>query len=225
MNDRVDSAELKIHDLLQYIDAALNNVRRGFEVIERQNTTLNSALDKCYDIREKSADARHLLGGRGRELTRKSWELLAEARSHFQSLDESLRRVSAGKEADVQAKEMGLSAVVEDYRSRFVTPCRRHADDLARLAVRLRARFSGVGAGVESSGHALAAANAYLIIVRAIEEARSASGQAMDTIAKAASAAGSDLGPRAEALRVKSEDLFQVSGVSNIVHPRFETYF
>ena len=50
------------------------------------------------------------------------------------------RRLSNRGDA-LEAKEVGLSGVVEDYRTRFVLPCSQNADQLQAQARRLKDKF------------------------------------------------------------------------------------
>ena len=51
-----------------------------------------------------------------------------------------IRRLSNRGE-DLKAREIGLSGVVEDYRTRFVAPCERNANRLRAQARRLKDKF------------------------------------------------------------------------------------
>ena len=91
-------------------------ISQGYEVNERQNATLTATLFKRSEI-VNSINAANGLTEKGRDLTSRSWAALAGAKTFFQNVDGNLRRLSKGGE-DLTAKEIGLSGVVEDYRSR-----------------------------------------------------------------------------------------------------------
>ena len=76
-----------------------------------------------------------------------SWYCIAKkekkrcsARRFKFSCPTTLRRLSKPGE-DLKAKEIGLSGVVEDYRTRFVIPCERNANRLQAQARRLKDKF------------------------------------------------------------------------------------
>jgi hypothetical protein len=171
---------------------------------------LSNSLSKCSEIRDRFLISKNLHES-GVELTKRSWAVLDAAKSHFQSLDGALRRVEkTGRK--LEGKELGLSGVVEDYRTRYVLPCRVHAEKLFGQAQTLKAQFEENMVGVNAE-HALAAANVYLVIIRAVDEARRAADKALGAAKTALKSSdpfgGDNLGVKSELSRVRTADLFQ----------------
>ncbi len=201
---KLKDMEAKINDLLKYIDKAMANVRevccsvklnkqskilldlsyfcngkstfQGFELNARQNASLSRTMSKCADLRSSQLDARNVTQTAS-DLLKQSSHVLAGASSYFQNLDDGLERLARHGQK-LEGAEMGLSAVVEDYRARFVMPCRANAEKLVATADQLHTMFENM-VGV-SADEALQAANVYKSMMVAIDDAREASFKAMD---------------------------------------------
>ena len=128
----------------------LSPLNQGFRINELQNSSLTATTFKVATIRDASADSRSHLR-QGRDLTERSGVILANARGYFHTLDEALSRLDL-RGQKLSQLEGGLSAVVENYRSKFVLPCRANSEQLLGQADRLQRMFQNmVGVNAEQA--------------------------------------------------------------------------
>ena len=83
------TAQLKLKDVYHTIFVT-KYFSQGYEVNESQNSSLTATLLKRAEIVGQIGSANDL-GATGKDLARRSWAVLAEAKSHFQNVDGTLR--------------------------------------------------------------------------------------------------------------------------------------
>ena len=200
----------KLTDLLKYIDETLVDVRAAFALIRVKNEILGRAKNNVRKIRESLMKTKRAFRN-GTDLIERSSSVLSRAANYFRNLGNAVQRMNR-KGDQLEGLEMGISAVVEDYRTRFILPCQAHAEKLTQSAERLKTMFD-TAVGASSESEAVRAANVYATIVQALDEAREAAFSAFDAARSAYSSAEppSDLSLKAKAAasRMKSEDLSQ----------------
>ncbi len=208
---QVEGIENKVNDLLQYINRAMDKTRSSQSLNFQHHNVLDSAKKNCAEARKLSTEASDVWLG-GQKLLVDAKNLLREARDGFNKLDlvyDNLRSIGGS----LQEKEVGLSAVVEDYRTRYVLPCKGNADRLTKLAAQVLDTF-GVGLGVNAE-QTVRAARVYQKIMKTIFDARRIAGAALDMSVRAIERTrekdydGYDLYAQADVARVRSRDLRQ----------------
>ena len=212
IRQQTEKVDLLVTDLLQYINdgmASVNEVATG-NLHNNQSLVLLKA--KCASIEEKKRSGGKLVAD-SVSMAEKSGAVVAQSREFFAKMGSLLASLKA-RAGELESREMGLSGVVEDYRTRFVFPCQANAEKLYSVAQKVAALFEN-RAGRITVEQALQAANAYRRIVAALDEARTAALNALDAALLAAKVADppagreKSLGRRAETSRQRSEDLRQ----------------
>ena len=123
---------------------------QGFRINDRQNASLISTTFKRNSIRTRLSDARDHIR-QGEDLTKRSKVVLTNAHGYFHTLDEALARLDL-RGQKLEHLEYGLSAVVEDYRARFVVPCQANSKQLLYQADQLQRMFENmVGVNAEQA--------------------------------------------------------------------------
>ena len=198
-----------VNDLLQYLNEGMMNVRMAGDLNLRNNRSLGYTQEKCQRI-DKIISQDNQRVNAGKKMIKEGDKLFQNARDYFQRIIDLFNklRVRADK---LEAREIGMSAVVEDYRTRYVLPCQANAIKLAGIAEKIRNMFDdkvGVNADL-----AIKAANAYKGIIDGLDEARAAASAALDAAIEAYKVADppgdNNLRKKARDLRFVSEDLRQ----------------
>ena len=209
LDSKTAKVEELVNDLLNYLQHAQANVREGAEKNIKNNQTLLDMINTCShmeDLRQSSEKQLSL----GEGLMQKVGGVFDEAKVFFGKLEGAYSRLQE-KSSILIDREIGMSAVVEDYRTRYVLPCQANAAKLIAVAKTLEDMFTAK-MGVDA-GQAIQAANAYRRIIDALDEARRAAAAALDASILAyrvANPPGDEgLSAKAQGLRVKSEDLRQ----------------
>ena len=209
LDSKTAKVEELVNDLLNYLQHAQANVREGAEKNIKNNQTLLDMINTCShmeDLRQSSEKQLSL----GEGLMQKVKGVFDEAKVFFGKLEGAYSRLQE-KSSILIDREIGMSAVVEDYRTRYVLPCQANAAKLIAVAKTLEDMFTAK-MGVDA-GQAIQAANAYRRIIDALDEARRAAAAALDASILAyrvANPPGDEgLSAKAQGLRVKSEDLRQ----------------
>ena len=117
--DQVD--QLLVTDLLQYINDGMANVNDATGWNRRNNQTLALLKAKCADVEGRRRTGSKLLAESG-GLNERGVSAVAAAREFFSKLGQLVASLKA-RAGELEAREVGLSGVVEDYRTRFVFPC------------------------------------------------------------------------------------------------------
>jgi hypothetical protein len=172
---------------------------------------LISAQASCRQSRQLSREGNARMLD-DKQLLEDSASLTAKARQSFPQLQlvlDQLSNIGGG----LEEKETGLSAVVEDYQTRYVVPCRAHANKLLSYTTSLLSVF-GSDLGVDAK-QTMRAANAYQRIMATIMQARTVAEKALIAGIEALERVqrrntdGFDLYAQADIARVKSRDLRQ----------------
>ena len=209
MDSRTAGIEELVNDLLSYLQQGQAKVMEGGQMVERSNRSLEATLGTCGRLEQLQEEATHQLA-RGQGLIQRGGEVLTSAKDYFRRLEGVYRQLQE-KSGILMNREIGMSAVVEDYWSRYVLPCQANAEKLILMAKRLEDMFTAkMGVNAEQ---AIQAAKAYRRIIDALDEARRAASAALEASILAYRVADppgdQGLRNRAQALRVKSEDLRQ----------------
>ena len=173
--EKLDEVERKINDLLQYINAAMETTRSGYFNNNQLNDTLEIAKRNCLEIHEAKTRSKNYFK-HGKTLIEKSKLALSQARDYFKKLGGVFGMMEKHGE-DLEKIEIGLSEIVEDYRQRYVIPCRDHA---LRLSQQLTEILNTLGNDLNAINRdeRLRAAQVYIRIMESISEARKAAGDA-----------------------------------------------
>ena len=207
--EKTSDLDSRVNDLLQYLNEGMTNVRIADDLNLRNNRSLGYTLDKCGRVDEIIAQDNQRVND-GKKMIKDGDKLFEDTRDYFQKIIDLFNnlRVEAEK---LEAREIGMSAVVEDYRTRYVLPCQANAIKLADIADKIRNMFDdkvGVNADL-----AIKAANAYKQIIDGLDEAREAAFAALDAAIEAYQVADppgdNNLRKKAQDLRFVSEDLRQ----------------
>ena len=198
-----------VNDLLQYLNEGMTNVRMADDLNIRNNRSFGYTLDKCQRIEDIIAEDNERVN-HGKQLIKDGDKLFQSARDFFQKIIEQFQQLRAKAEL-LEEREIGMSAVVEDYRTRYVLPCQANAIKLHKISQKIKDMFDdkvGVNADL-----AIKAANAYKQIIDGLDEAREAAFAALDAAIEAYQVADppgdNNLRKKAQNLRFISEDLRQ----------------
>ena len=102
--------------LFQYIDTAMESSRAGKVEVASLNQTLEASKHACRRTQETNVASQNAIKS-GKTLLVKSRGLVGQASQHFSDLAEAFERMQEwGK--GLEETEIGLSAIVEDYRER-----------------------------------------------------------------------------------------------------------
>ena len=209
ITDNTSTLDTLVNDLLQYLNQGMTNIRLADELNIRNNRSLGVSLDKCQRI-EKIIASDHERLNNGKQLIKDGDKLFQNAKDFFHKIIEQFKDLQV-KAKNLEEREIGMSAVVEDYRTRYVIPCQANAMKLHQIALKIKNMFDdkvGVNADL-----AIKAANAYKQIIDALDEARQAAFDALDTAIEAYQVADppgdNNLRKKAQNLRFVSEDLRQ----------------
>ena len=178
-------------------------------MINQQWKRLSNAQDSITSTKEKIKFAGDASAHAG-ELISTSREALSSTARQFNNLESALERLEKVRGRAGEAEEE-VTSTLESHRVRHVLPCQDHAESLSSSAARLQATFEDhVGDGGEL---ALRAAESYRRIAEAARAAQEATLAAMrnalELIDVDGEGQGDFLRERAEAGRVRSEDLSQ----------------
>ena len=209
ITEKTGSLDDIVNDLLQYLNEGMTNVRMADGLNMRNNRSFGYTLEKCARIEDIIATDNERVNG-GNILVRDGDKLFLNARDYFQKIIEQFKHLQS-KAKDLEAREIGMSAVVEDYRTRYVLPCQANAIKLHKIAQKIKDMFDDkVGVNADQ---AIKAANAYKQIIDRLDEARVAAFEALDAAIVAYKVADppgdNNLRRRAHQLRLVSEDLRQ----------------
>jgi len=198
-----------VNDLLQYLNEGMATVREADDFNRRNNQSLTNTMEICSSVNTLISFANQNIK-EGKRLIESGDSVFSKANEYFQNIVILFKQLQERSEA-LEAREIGMSAVVEDYRTRYVLPCQANSEKLLAAAEKIKEMFnSNVGVDAEQ---AIKAANAYRKIIDALDEARNAAFQALDASIAAYQVADppgdNDLRKRAQNLRFISEDLKQ----------------
>lgn len=106
---------------------------------DKHKDTLNSASDKCGKIRS-TQDNSNAMVTEGSQLLSDSADILKTATDYFKKLGKTFENMKTIGQ-DMESDEYDLSAVVEDFRQRYLQPCMENANRLFGEAFRVQAMF------------------------------------------------------------------------------------
>ena len=209
ITEKTGSLDGLVNDLLQYLNEGMTNVRLAGGLNMRNNRSLGYTREKCSNI-ENIIAADNERVNNGNVLIRDGDKLFLNARDYFQKIIGQFKYLQS-KAKELETREIGMSAVVEDYRTRYVLPCQANAIKLHKIAQKIKEMFDDkVGVNADQ---AIKAANAYKEIIDRLDEARVAASEALDAAIVAYKVADppgdNNLRRKAQQLRVQSEDLRQ----------------
>ena len=209
ITEKTGSLDNVVNDLLQYLNEGMTNVRMADGLNMRNNRSFGYTLEKCGRIENILATDNQRVNG-GNILVRDGDKLFLNARDYFQKIIDQFKHLQ-NKAKELEAREIGMSAVVEDYRTRYVLPCQANAVKLHKIAQKIKDMFDDkVGVNADQ---AIKAANAYKQIIDRLDEARVAASEALDAAIAAYKVADppgdNNLRRKAQQLRILSEDLRQ----------------
>ena len=110
----------------------MTNVRIADGLNMRNNRSFGYTLDKCGRIEDILASDNQRVNN-GNILIGDGDKLFLNARDYFQKIIEQFKHLQT-KAKELEAREIGMSAVVEDYRTRYVLPCQANAIKLHKIA-------------------------------------------------------------------------------------------
>ena len=209
IKEKTNQLDTLVNDLLQYLNEGMATVRDADEFNRRNNHSLISTFNKCSKVDGLISFANSNIKN-GKHLIEQGDHIFQSAREFFQNIIVLFRKLQSKAEL-LEAREIGMSAVVEDYRTRYVLPCQANAEKLFNIAQRIKNMFNNkVGVDAEQ---AIQAANAYRKIIDGLDEARIAAFEALDASIIAYQVADppgdNNLRNKAQNLRFTSEDLRQ----------------
>ena len=209
IKEKTNQVDNLVNDLLQYLNEGMGAVRDADEFNRRNNNSLTKTIEKCSTVDGMIADANGNIN-EGKKLVEQGDLIFQSAREFFQNIIVLFRKLQAKSDL-LEAREIGMSAVVEDYRTRYVLPCQANAEKLFNTAQKIKDMFNNnIGVDAEK---AVLAANAYRKIIDALDEARNAAFEALDASIVAYQVADppgdKNLRNKAQNLHFISEDLKQ----------------
>jgi len=209
ITEKTNQVDALVNDLLQYLNEGMATMRDADEFNKRNNLSLTTTVEKCSKVDGLISFAKSHIKN-GKSLTEQGDLTFQSAREFFQNIIVLFRKLQSKAEL-LEAREIGMSAVVEDYRTRYVLPCQANAEKLFNTAKKIKDMFNNkVGVDAEQ---AIQAANAYRKIIDGLDEARIAAVKALDASVTAYQVADppghNNLRHKAQNLRFMSEDLKQ----------------
>ena len=211
LQEKTDNLDRLVNDLLQYLTEGMSTVKEADEFNLRNNQSFARTFTKCNEIDEMIFNVNKKFSD-GKNLIKDGDNLFKIAQDYFKKISDQYSALHSNAKK-LEAREIGMSAVVEDYRTRFVLPCQANAEKLSNIAQKIKDLFNDkVGVDAEQ---AIKAANAYKKIIDGLDEARNGAFEAVDAAQEAYQVADppgdKNLRKRAENLRLISEDLRQES--------------
>ena len=209
IKEKTNQVDSLVNDLLQYLNEGMVTVREADEFNRRNNYSLMNTVEKCSKVDGLISYANGNISN-GKKMIEQGDLIFQSAREFFQNIVVLFRKLQSKAEL-LEEREIGMSAVVEDYRTRYVLPCQANAEKLFNIAQRIKDMFNN-NVGVDAE-QAIQAANAYRKIIDGLDEARIAAFQALDASIIAYQVADppgdTNLRTKAQNLRFMSEDLKQ----------------
>ena len=136
---QADSVDSLVNDLLQYINEGMSSAGEAGKWNTKNSDKVQETYAKCGSIAGlKSNSSRGLANGR--KLVEDGRNILESSRQYFSELSNRLGDFKM-REKGLEEREIGLSGVVEDYRTRFILPCQANAEKLFSLAEKLENMF------------------------------------------------------------------------------------
>ena len=202
--------------MIQYLNEGMTNVRMADDLNIKNNRSLGFTLEKCEMIESVIATDNERVNS-GKQLIKDGDKLFENAKDFFQKIIIQFQNLQV-KSNQLVDREIGMSAVVEDYRTRYVLPCQANAIKLHQISLKIKEMFNdkvGVNADL-----AIKAANAYKQIIDGLDDARAAAFEALDASIEAYKVADppgdKNLRKKAQSLRIISEDLRQEAQVCSL---------
>ena len=209
IKEKTSTVDNLVNDLLQYLNEGMATVRDADSFNLKNNNSLLHTLDTCSKVDGLISQANGNIND-GKKLIEQGDILFESAKEFFQNIEVLFEKLQE-KSKLLEAREIGMSAVVEDYRTRYVLPCQANAEKLINIAQKIKNMFNN-NVGVDAE-QAIQAANAYRRIIDGLDEARNAAFEALDASIMAYQVADppgeKNLRNKAQNLRFVSEDLKQ----------------
>ena len=117
IQERVDSVDSLVNDLLQYINQGMSSVNQATQWNQNNLDKIKETDLKCQATAELISNSSQALTN-GRRLDEEGRTILDSSRKHYNELT-SIQGRFMNREKALEDREIGLSGVVEDYRHRL----------------------------------------------------------------------------------------------------------
>ena len=117
IQERVDSVDSLVNDLLQYINQGMSSVNQATQWNQNNLDKIKETDLKCQATAELISNSSQALTN-GRRLDEEGRTILDSSRKHYKELT-SIQGRFMNREKALEDREIGLSGVVEDYRHRL----------------------------------------------------------------------------------------------------------